>query len=232
MFELGHWPMPAFNSKLYCPSGSAGGADNNCLREVPLSIVVFNPESFTRTIFDNSGDAKNEKYPDLEIQLWKATAYLRREEGCQKMTLGSKGKDCDVPNDYVFVGGSFFLSSPKPTGDAKLMNEIHSERVTGLRFDYLDAYQMNHRITAAGKDLYVPLFWKQQEPAMLKLNEALQFSELKGYGGSLLTTSFICYAIYLSFYFGFCFLFLYGLSCPEFVMDVSNKHKPFAPVYI
>jgi hypothetical protein len=226
-FELGHWPLVAWKFGLYStvkdyPNQGSGE---------PLPVTIFNSETFSRTIFDNTGsDGGSEKFPGVEIQVWKARLHIRRDI-CKDLHLGSQEKDCNIPADYVFIGQERYLSFPMSVDGAPMKSEIHSERVTGLRFDYLDVWQINRKISMSDSDM-IPMYWIQRQPMTLKLDEKLQFSILKSYGGDTLTMVAVAWVAYIISYFIWLGMLFYGNSCVDFCKDSSNRYAPFQPSYI
>jgi len=229
MLELGHWPIPAWHYPNWCLKGSSDGA---CWREDP-EIIIFDPEISSRAFFANTGDGTTEKFPDLDIQLWKHVRYARREEGCLTVSFGSQGKDCGVPAGYAFVADGLFVSSPLSSKDgASLRSEIHSEKTTGLRFHYLNVYQISRRMKLKENgDTFVPLFWVQEQPTVFKVNEVLQFSALKGYPGEMLTLMLINFFLYMCLFGLTCALFFYGMSCVDFIRAQDAAYKEKYPQY-
>jgi hypothetical protein len=230
-FELGHWPMVAWKYGLYCPAVT--DEQDECISD-PRPLIIFHPETFTRTIFYNSGrDGDSEKFPDLDLFVWKAQQYVRRDI-CGDSSIGSQEKDCGIPQKYVFIGHERYASFPESLEGAAYSSEVHSERVTGLRFDYVDFWQINQRMMMQNGEgaQFVPLFWVQRQPVTIKMNENLQFSVLRTYGGSMLRLAAVAWVVYLVAYFGWLAAFFYGISCVDFCKHAEEKYKPFAPVYI
>merc|ERR1712046_24381 len=102
--------------------------------------------------------------------------------GCDQslsgLIKGHQGKDCGVPGEYAYAGGHF-VSAPLASGTGEPMHsEIHSERATGLRQDYLNVWQMNRRIFLRNSNdekasAFLPLLWIQLQPLLSKLNQDL-----------------------------------------------------------
>jgi hypothetical protein len=222
IFELGHWPVVGWKFNAFCP---------DCLKNLP--VIVFNSQYFLRSVFENTGsDGASERYPDLEFYVWKRTKYVRRVEGCAGITVGSRGKDCSIPMEYVFVGQGMYVSSPYSSEDIPVASEIHVEKVTGLRFDFLDTWQVNHHVKIQEKDVFVPVFWVQRRPALLKLDDSLQFSKLKSYGGDVMELCLIAWIIYVIFNIATIVGFFYGISCVDYCADAKARYAPFVPQYI
>merc|ERR1712046_18821 len=76
----------------------------------------------------------------------------------------AKYSSSDPPPAFsrAFQGPAAFSSQSPP--------HIYSERVSGVRFDYRNLWQMNVRLrknvaTMLESDLHLPLFWMTREPA-------------------------------------------------------------------
>lgn len=236
VLELGHWPIPAWDYQRHCP---ADGLDTSCLNEKPRQVIVFNPETFSRGIFSNSGNVALDKFPDVEFQLWRSAGYKRRDEGCnsQGLLLGHQGKDCSVPPEFVFVGDGLFLSSPRPSGaDAALLSEIHSERVTGLRFDYLNVWQINRRLLLRKSnteqvDTFLELFWIRQQPMTMTINADLQFPALKDYPMSMVELIIPLGVLYTLTYALIIVIMMYSSTCIGYLNAREAETLPFKPQY-
>jgi hypothetical protein len=238
-FELGHWPMIAWKYTLYC---SAGSEDENCLRntglEAPLPIIIFRSQTFSHMVFENTGSGKSEKFSDMEFQVWKFSSYVKRQQGC-KADVNIRlyaGKDCDVPDtSYTFVKPGLYVSSPQPSGDDPLFSEIYSERVTGLRFYSMDVWQMSLRLrqhTSTNADVFLPIFWIQRQSMMPKIDEKLQFSILKDYGGRMLSFCALGWGIYTMSYFMVLTGFFYFSGCIDYCSAAEKEWAVFKPDYL
>jgi len=50
--EFNHWPIPAWDYRLYCPNTEF---DRSCWNEKSNPVIIFNPQTFSREIFHNTG---------------------------------------------------------------------------------------------------------------------------------------------------------------------------------
>lgn len=220
IFELNHWPLKAWEYEPYCPKGDF---DARCT-EQNRAVAVFSPDAYSLQNFVNQGDTAAEKFPDLQIQLWKAIGRVRRVENCGgAVQLGSQGKDCGVPAQYAFVGPDLFVSS------AGAVDEISSERVSGLRFDFLETFQINRRLTS---DYFLPLFWVERKPQPLKLKEELLFSEFKGYASGLGGNIIVAWIIYTAGQLTFIGQFFWGITCVAYCKARGQEFAHLKPDYI
>jgi len=230
---LGHWPTVGWNYYLFCPRSVH---DPLCKREDPRFVIIFGPETSSRAIFQNTGDWPSEKYPLLEIQLWRERGYVRRNGHCDQVMIGQSAKYCNVPTEYVALEENVFLSRPGIQGiDQGLFSEIHSERVTGLRFYHNDVWQLNYRVIADAADnlkssVFFPLFWMEKRSGTLKTDDKLQFAALKSYGFHVMTGVLISYLLFLFFNVMFFYLFFRSLACCEY-MEAKDAAVP-RPVFI
>jgi len=217
---LGHWPTPGWKYSLFCPLSKH---DSSCLRTRSHVVVIFNSDTSSRIIFKNTGDWSSEKYPLLEIQLWQETGYMRRNGDCDQIMIGEKAKYCHVPPEYVALEESLFLSRPRfQDGDQGMYSEIHSERVTGLRFYHNDVWQMNYRVSTDAADswklsTYFPVFWIEKRSGTLNIADTLGFSSLKSYGVYVMTGVLVSYILFLVCYFSMIYLLLQTLTCPQYL---------------
>merc|ERR1712224_413411 len=130
---------------------------------------------------------------------------------------------------------SFLQISSDAIYTMKTPGELHSEFVTGVRFDYLDSWQMNVRIkrgfAGASTDHYLPLFWIGREPPTL--NPFIQrFSNLAEYQSSMLTLCFGAYALQNALLFLVLGILFYATGCVQYMKNADEKWKPFKPVYL
>merc|ERR1711904_609094 len=217
--ELSHWPIPAWRYKYFCPNAGSGG-EPYCANEVSSPVKVFNTDSFTLGTYVNQGTTDSEKYPDVAMQSWRFTGNERRMEGCDgKAYLGHVGKDCGISQDYTAVAQGLFVSSPKDENGI-IQSTIHTERNTGLRFDYRDVWQLNRQVAG---NVFVPLFWMERRPEGIKLREEMNFKALKTYGGDMMLFVAIGYSIYVVSYFILLYMFFYFSTCVEVCNDRKKK---------
>lgn len=227
ILELNHWPLKPWDYSYFCPFSDADGL----CRKVSRKILVFNPDSFSLSFYDNKGDAPSEKYPDLEMNMWKYDSAFRRTEGCDGyVNLGTLGKDCGIPSEYTFYGRGLFLSSPKGSQGEALHSEIYVERTTGLRFDYRDVWQLNRQITS---DYYHPLLWVDRKSEANKIDDTtMQFSAFKTYGSDIVIYVLIGYMILNTCTALLLIMGLKGMTCMAFCDMMNKEYEPNAPQYI
>jgi hypothetical protein len=226
IFPINHWVKPAFKYFFYCAK-----ADLAC--EKTRTVHVLNPDTFTRYNFENEEQLELEKYPDMEFFMWKRVGYARRVEGCVTFTIGSKGKDCDIPEEYTFVGPNLYLSTPMD-GDAPVDSVIYSEKTTGLKFDSTMAWQMNAMIMLPGTTTpaFVPLFWVKRSPVTLVMKERNQWASLKKYPGEMMNMCLITWALSAITFHVFLAMFFYGTTCVHWCQNLNEQMCTFKPNYI
>eukprot|EP00746_Dinoflagellata_sp_MGD_P156154 gnl/MRDRNA2_/MRDRNA2_85717_c0_seq1.p1 gnl/MRDRNA2_/MRDRNA2_85717_c0~~gnl/MRDRNA2_/MRDRNA2_85717_c0_seq1.p1 ORF type:complete len:498 (-),score=44.06 gnl/MRDRNA2_/MRDRNA2_85717_c0_seq1:2-1495(-) len=234
LFELGQWPLLPFKYVFYCIQAQ----DANCVHENPLPIQVFDHMSFSTRLYYNTEKVDNEKFPDMEFQLWKSTAMVRRDEKCDTATILTglghyPGKDCGIPASYAFVAPGVFLSQPQVSSDSPgLDSEIYSERTTGLRFDFLSRWQMNAHVKSGDKEAFVPIYWVATTPGAMVLDEELQFSVLKGYAPEMINVLYSALCVYGITNLLWLYMFFYGSTCVGYMKIKSAQFAPFMPNFI
>jgi len=210
------------------------------------SIILFNPETFVPSEYKNTGDGSLEKYPDVNFWLWKAVKVLG---SCDDMLSLGDGKDCDAPPGYVNVDFTKALTGNKfinllyvslPRGDDGSASsqaaspEIYSEIISGLRIEFFDSWQINAHIRsldAGGRwvEKY-PLFWISRRPAEKHFDRFS--SEFQNYGLTMFTDSMIAWCLYILSFFVMLYMFFYGMTCVDYMTNITKQYAPHEIDYI
>merc|ERR1712094_45299 len=131
---IAHWPSIPWNYAEY-------------IGEEPKKIELINPETLLRTDYQNTGLSALEKYPGVDVYLWKA---MRLIPACGGRSSLAGGKDCGAPNGYINVdfakkglesgfSNILYASWPQAEDGASASSpEISSEKISGLQLDFTD----------------------------------------------------------------------------------------------
>merc|ERR1712224_840237 len=131
-----------------------------------------------------------------------------------------------IDEKYAYMSPNMYISYPP-----EKVCEVYSERTSGLRFDFLDVFQMNVKLTDT---FFLPLVMVERKSGPImgeKLAEKLKFGEIKDYGMGIVTNAFIAWFIHAITQGIFVVQFLYGMTCMAFCKARGEEFKHLQPDY-
>jgi hypothetical protein len=221
MNTIAHWPMVPWKFEEYI---------TDVFHENPKPVIIINPETFLLSEYKNIEETTNEKYPGIKGWLWKSAKLVQQCEGSYGIWTG---KDCDSPDGYVSVdftspmlaGGMnkvLYASMPSADGGAGMSSEIFSEKISGLKLDFKEYWQMN----ALFQGTPYPLFAITRKPGAAQLSFADRFgSSFEDYGSTTIVYTWIGHGLNIVLFFIVLYMLFYGLTCVTYLNDVGDNFQ-------